>query len=81
MDTFVNGAHIAPMRMKITLPAGYTPSYFDTHRVISVPTVQPGLVDGGDEWLVTGLRHHLIAFANKVAAMHYSVESVGSVVL
>ena len=74
MNSNTPGRHTAPERMKITLPAGYSPGYFDPHHVIGVGTVQPGLIDGGNEWLVTGLRHHLIQFANRVAGMHYSAD-------
>lgn len=71
-DSTINeGRHVNPELLRVTLPAGYTPSYFDTHHVIHVPTVQPGLVNGGNEWLVAGIRQHLVAFANKVAHMHF----------
>jgi hypothetical protein len=72
------GRHTNPELMKVTLPDGYTPAYWLAGREtygITVPTVQPGLVDGNNEWLVTGVRHRLERFANEVAHMHFSCAS------
>lgn len=67
------GRHVNPELMKITLPAGYTPAYFlpDEVHGIHVPMVQPGTSDGGNEWLVIGVRPRLIRFANTVAHMYF----------
>lgn len=63
--------HINPERMKVTLPAGYRPSYWG-----QVTGVRASITAAGghpNEWVLIGRRAELVALADKVAAFHASV--------
>lgn len=68
------GRHTNPELMRITVPAGYTPGYFDPHNVTKV-LLTPYDTGNENEWLVTGMRSHLVTLANKIAHMHFDCAS------
>jgi hypothetical protein len=65
------GRHTNPERMKITVPAGYTPAYFMPVTAIRA-TICAGLADSDpNEWVCLGTRDALVILANRVAHMHF----------
>lgn len=66
------GAHRAENRMIVRFPADITPGYFISAQArlkVTVPVVQPGLIEGANDWLVVGPREGLVDFANTVASL------------